>query len=419
MMKINRKVMAFAVGGALAAPGAYAQVTSKAGSDWEFYGKFYPELTHASGTGATAPGTTGLSSLVGTLGGNAIVSRWEMQPSNTYLGFRGSKDIGQGSKAIWQLEQAVSVDQGDGKPLGNRDTFVGVSSGYGTIRLGNMDTPFKKAGDVLGFLGVSSGNFVSTSNMLRKTGFGASSSSSFHLRRANAVDLASPKILGGLSTAAQYSIGNPDETTITNSPKRNPHVASWTVKWEQGPLYAAFMQEAHFDLFGGSKNAPAAASNAADAGVRSKDIANQVAVVYKIGPHSFEADYIKKSYKENAEGSVAANPTGRFVNYKNNTWMLVVDSRWNSKWRTAAHYIRSGAGSCELFNATCTTNGLEGTQISVGAAYYLDPAMYIFGLASKVTNDQAARFNNSTQGPTAPNPGEDIKQGSIGLAYIF
>src|SRR6266487_6461944 len=80
-MKLNRKAMVLAVGAALAAPGAYAQIKSPAGTDWEFYGKFYPELTHMHGDGATDPSTptSQLSSLVQSRGANAIVPRWEMQ----------------------------------------------------------------------------------------------------------------------------------------------------------------------------------------------------------------------------------------------------------------------------------------------------------------------------------------------------
>jgi predicted porin len=406
---MNKKAMVLAVGTALAAPAALAQVKSPAGTNWEFYGKFYPELTYAKGDGATAPGTT-VSTLAGTLAPNAIVHRWEMQVSNTYLGFRGDKDIGGGSKGIFQLEQQINLDESGGN-FATRDSFVGLANNtWGTVRLGFMDTPFKKYGDTLGFLGVSSGNFVSTSNVLRKTGFGTSSSSSFHLRRGNAVDYASP-VVGGFQSAVQYSIGNPSETAITTTPKRNPHVASWGVKWEQGPFYAAFAQEAHFDLFGGSNNAPTARSNVNDPGVRSKDLANQVALVYKIGVHSIEADYITKQYKED---NVTVN--GRFQEYKNNAYMLVLESRWSSAWRTALHYIKSTAGSCSLLNAACMTDGLDGSQVSLGVAYYMDPSFYIFGLYSKLTNGASARYNNSSQ---TPSPGEDITQGSVGMAYIF
>ena len=185
-MSLNRKAMVMAVGAALAAPGAYAQVKSPAGTDWEFYGKFYPEETHSHGDGATAPGTPGLSTLTGTLGGNLIIPRWEMQISNSYIGFRGSKDVGRGMKAIWQLEQTVPLDEGVVKAntpgfistFGNRNSFVGLAdAGWGTIRMGNMDTPYKEYGNILGFLGVNSGNFVSQSNVLQKVGFGTNSAS--------------------------------------------------------------------------------------------------------------------------------------------------------------------------------------------------------------------------------------------------
>ncbi len=435
-MSLNRKAMVLAVGAALAAPGAYAQIKSPAGTDWEFYGKFYPELTHMHGDGATDPSTptSQLSSLVQSRGANAIVPRWEMQVSNSYLGFRGSKDIGRGSKAIWQLEQQVNIDEGNQTTsFATRNSFAGLASdGWGTFRLGNMDTPYKEWGNILGFLGVNSGNFVSQSNVLQKVGFGTDSSSSFNLRRANAVDFTSPTILGGLQSKVQYSIGNPTETGITVSPKRSPRVASWGVKWEQGPLLVAFAQESHLDLFGGS-NQFAAATNASfngplatnikagtaadarrnteDPSVRSVDTANQVAVVYKIGVHSIEADYVQKHYKED---NVTVN--GRFQDYKNNAYMLILESRWSGAWRTAVHYIKASAGSCTLLNTACTTTGLDGHQIDVGVAYYVDPNVYLFGLYSKLTNSASAVYNSSSQ---KPKPGEDITQGAVGLAYTF
>src|SRR6266705_222883 len=436
-MSLNRKAMVLAVGAALAAPGAYAQIKSPAGSDWEFYGKFYPEETHLHGDGATAPGTTGLSTLTGSLGGNAIISRWEMQISNSYVGFRGSKDVGRGMKAIWQLEQTVPLDEGVVtansagfiSTFGNRNSFAGLTNdGWGTFRLGNMDTPYKEYGNILGFLGVNSGNFVSQSNVLQKVGFGTSSASSFNLRRPNALDFTSPTILGGLQSKVQYSRGNPSDTTgvgaagtgsdgvgvsQTISPiNRDPRVVSWGVKWEQGPLLVSFAQESHLDLFGGSNNLKGSAANAVATDlIHSVDTANQLAAVYKIGNHSIEADYVAKHYKED---NVTVN--GRFQDYKNKAYMLLWEARWTAAWRTAVHYIKSSAGSCTLLNTACTTDGLEGHQIDVGVAYYLDPNVYIFGLASKLTNGPAARYNSSSQ---KPRPGEDITQGGVGIAYTF
>src|SRR5882672_9961892 len=272
-----RKAMVLAVGAALAAPSAFAQVKSPAGSDWEFYGKFYPEVTYTSGGGATPAGETVSPLSAAPTGQGAIIKRPEMQISNTYIGFRASRDLGSGVKAIAQLEQTVNIDEGNGNPLGNRDSFAGLSAGWGTVRLGNMDTPFKKYGDVTGFLGVSSGNLVSPNNVMRKVS--NSGPSGFNLRRANAIDFASQSF-GGLQVGVQYSIGNPTEAGTTSpagvpavnsgidpAANRDPRVISMAAKWEQGPFYAALAFERHFDLFGGSGitgNGSATTSNAAD-----------------------------------------------------------------------------------------------------------------------------------------------------------
>src|SRR5438552_16793199 len=126
-MSLNRKAMVLAVGAALAAPSAYSQTSDK----WEIYGKFYPELTHSSGEGATAAGTTMSTLQTAPTGSGAITNRWEMQISNTYLGFRGSRNLGGGLRAIGQLEQTVNIDEGGGT-IGNRDSFAGLETNWGT-----------------------------------------------------------------------------------------------------------------------------------------------------------------------------------------------------------------------------------------------------------------------------------------------
>jgi predicted porin len=406
-MSLNRKTMVLAVGAALAAPCAYSQTSDK----WEIYGKFYPEMTHASGEGATAAGTTVSTLSIPATGANGTVSRWEMQISNTYIGFRGSRNLGGGLKAIGQLEQQVSIDEGGGT-IGNRDSFAGLAADWGTVRLGNMDTPFKKYGDTLGFLGVSSGNFVTANNITRKTGFGTSSASSFNLRRANAIDFASPTF-GGVQVGVQYSIGNPTETGINPAGNRFPRVVSIGVKWEQGPLYLAAAGEMHYDLFGGSNNVAGsgAASNIPTVAANSKDRAVQLTAVYKIGVHSIEGDVNTKQYKET--GGAAANS---FAEYKNNAYAVIWEARWTAQWRTALSYTKATAGSCSLVTNPCSTSGLDGNQITAGVTYSLDPSTYLFGLAARLTNSESARFNNSSQTPT---PGEDIKQIAVGIAYSF
>ena len=111
-MSLNRKAMALAVGAALAAPGAYAQIKSPAGSDWEFYGKFWPEYAHIRGESPSPVGTTVSTLSAAAAGTSALVNRNEMLVGNSYIGFRGGKSLGSGMKAIWQVEQTVPVDEG-------------------------------------------------------------------------------------------------------------------------------------------------------------------------------------------------------------------------------------------------------------------------------------------------------------------
>jgi len=412
-MNAKQKALVLAVGAALAAPCAQAQVKSKAGSDWEFYGKFYPQWAHQSGDGATPPGTP-VSDLSANLNANnAVVSRTQMEVNNSYIGFRGMKDLGRGLKAIWQLETAVAIDDPDvGEPLANRNSFGGLSGSFGTVRLGNMDTPLKAAVEDVSFLGVSSGNFVSSSNIMRKTGLRGGGS--FNLRPGNAMDFTSPEFFGGLTYVAQYAVGNTNEdATITKD--RKPRLVSMALKWEKGPLYLALAHEVHFDYFAGSADAsPGSRSNAGDVGAHSTDTATALSASYKFGAHQVGLDYNMKKYEESPELAV----TGRFVEYKNTAVGVTWVARWTKMVRTAVFYGSASEGDCKLFNtATCSTTGLDGTMLALGAAYYLDPRFLLYVLYAQMNNGDGARFENLADG--RGRPGEDITQGAIGLSYSF
>lgn len=154
--------------------------------------------------------------------------------------------------------------------------------------------------------------------------------------------------------------------------------------------------------------------NTEDSAVNSKDMASQATVMYKLGVHTFEADYIVKKYTENGENSGIA---GRFQEYKNNAWMVAWEARWSNQLRTTVTYVSADAGTCQLFNATCNTSGLEGTQLSLGGAYYLDPNVALFAIFSKIDNGASARYDNVANG--APATGEDVTQYAVGVSYTF
>ncbi|POZ60507.1 porin [Chromobacterium alticapitis] len=59
------------------------------------------------------------------------------------IGFKGSEDLGSGLKAIWQVESGFDIDgtnrQGYGS-FASRESFVGLDTGFGKVRLGNLST---------------------------------------------------------------------------------------------------------------------------------------------------------------------------------------------------------------------------------------------------------------------------------------
>ena len=167
---MHKKALVFAVSAALVVPCALAQKKGGGEKDdpdqvVELYGKVYPEIVRERGKGATAIGTPTATFAGPPQGSNAIITRNEMESSNSRFGIRGQEKLGGGLKAIFQLETEFHVDNNDSR-FAQRDSFVGLtSSRWGTIKLGRMDTPFKGYADDIheeGFAPLKDllGNFV-------------------------------------------------------------------------------------------------------------------------------------------------------------------------------------------------------------------------------------------------------------------
>ena len=408
-MSIKKLPLMTAIAAVLAAPAALAQ------SSVTVYGKLYPYIVNEDGSGATAAGPSSSTLGATATGSDGVARNTGMAAGNSRFGIRGVEDLGGGLKAMFQMESVVAVNNGVGggnaPQFWNRDTFVGLEHPMGTLKLGLMDTIFKNYGDTIGILGISSGTFMSTSNILRKPGFGTSNNARFHERLANSIQYETPEV-SGFQAGLQYSM---DALKVTA--RGETHATSMGLKYDSGPLYLAIAHEIHKDFFGGSAQAPAAVRNSnVNPAINSTDKATQFTVEYRLGKvHKFEFDVIQKEYKENA---TAAN---RFTSYKNTAYLLAMENRWSDQWRTAANYVKSGAGSCtRVAPAACSTDGLDGSKITLAAAYYLSKRTYFFGAIAKLTNGKAARFSTTDLDSSAnTNPGEDLTQMAIGLSHSF
>lgn len=57
------------------------------------------------------------------------------------IGIKGATDLGNGLKAVYKAEFEVQIDKGS--ELKNRNQYVGLAGGFGTVLMGRHDTPLK------------------------------------------------------------------------------------------------------------------------------------------------------------------------------------------------------------------------------------------------------------------------------------
>lgn len=167
--------------------------------------------------------------------GGAQASRW---------GLRGSEDLGGGLKVNFVLEQAVSLDSGGVTRVSlseqgfNRAAWMGMTGGFGELRLGRMLGAFDALRGSTNHLYDSSG-FASTGQVwgagtTAGNGLAAVAGSDYLARGNNTIFYATPNI-GGFSGSISHSA---DEGVSTAS--ENPRILSWHAKYSSGPLRVGY-----------------------------------------------------------------------------------------------------------------------------------------------------------------------------------
>jgi predicted porin len=114
---MKKNIIALAVASAIAAPVAMADAPV-------IYGKVNMNINSTTDKGTTV---------------NSTASRF---------GVKGSEDLGNGLKAVYKLEWELDVAGGKGAQTGSssikdRNSYLGLAGGFGTVLMGRHDTPFK------------------------------------------------------------------------------------------------------------------------------------------------------------------------------------------------------------------------------------------------------------------------------------
>lgn len=120
--------------------------------------------------------------------------------NSSRIGFRGIEDLGGGLKAKFTLESPVTVDTG-GNGSGtfwSRSAWVGLEGGFGELRIGRQDSLIGAIAGNTNILGAQAYDDLAIANTF-------SGSGSEYRRVNNGITYFLPKLVDGLSLAAQYS----------------------------------------------------------------------------------------------------------------------------------------------------------------------------------------------------------------------
>jgi predicted porin len=172
------------------------------------------------------------------------VSTSRLSNNRSVLGFRGSEDLGGGSKAIFQIEGTLSPDTGAGSPA-QRDTRVGLEGPAGTLFLGHWTTSYNNATSGLDpFYPTTAGYMSIMGNGSASTADNVSDTSSFDRRQQNSVHYWSP-VWHGFSLRATQGLN--EERPASGA---RPSLTSLAALYELGPWYLVAASERHHEYQG-------------------------------------------------------------------------------------------------------------------------------------------------------------------------
>ncbi|RJX33286.1 MAG: porin [Oxalobacter sp.] len=123
----------------------------------------------------------------------------DMTWNNSRLGFKGTEDLGGGLKAVFQIESKVKSTEVGGGSIADRDSWVGLAGGFGSITFGNHQTAYVQAAASYDFFADSIGDY---NNIMGMTG---GLTDGFNERVGKSAYYKSP-VMSGFQVLASYAM---------------------------------------------------------------------------------------------------------------------------------------------------------------------------------------------------------------------
>ena len=387
---MNKKLIAVAVAGVLAAPAVMAD------NSVTIYGVADVGLEQVEAKGATAGAASD------------VAGKSRVTSNSSYIGFKGQEELGGGLKAIWQIEQAIDIDDGGGSTKTNgfatRDSFVGLSSAAaGKVIMGRITTPTRAVASKLDVFPGQAGIGADTA-ILGNTGQANKQGDlAFDTRKQNSVGFESAKI--AVMTLSAVYIANENRTNSNNPWGWD---AGLTGGW--GPVTAMFAYEEHrgADGMNGNNMTAASAHGSLDTN-------------YRIGLGFSQSGLTLNAIYEMMElrgGNATAMGAGVTELSRDAFWIGGKYAMGKHEFRLA-YAMALAADQTKDFETTEVKDS-EAQQISVGYGYNFTKRTQVYGVYSTVENDAGAAFDfGPSKSKTNAAAGADPEGFSIGVRHLF
>ena len=342
--------------------------------------------------------------------------RERISSNNTYLGFKGAEDLGDGVSAVWQYETAISFDKqspdtvaaptaSDGAQT-RRNTFAGLSSkALGTLTLGLQDTPVKTSTGPLDVFSNTLADYraVFASSAAAAAPVPAYSSSK---RAENSAMYVSPS-LGGVTVKAMYAAQN----EAGNGSIENPSFYSGSVSYNADGIYAVVASEI-------AKTSAISVANGVTPAAAGSDLTyvqtTRLGLGYTMGDATLGVAYEKNKNSTTANNASFTNQNGDFVDA--NAYYLSAKFKMGNDSLMAAYTKRSD-------NIANTVEHDGATQWTLGVDHAMSKRTSVYALYSSVHNDLNGTYSlggGATGIATVPSlAGGNASGLSLGLNHKF
>jgi len=386
---MQKKVMALAVAGALAAPAAaFAQA-----SNVQIYGRVNAIVDNYEAKGGT---------------GGDLKGRMRVVDQGSRFGVRGNEDLGGGLKAIFVIESGMNIDSGN--QLNNngaanasvgtfatRDSYVGLEGGFGRVTIGRQAEWYGN-----GVIEQMNSNYVNISIPLFSGQLGRIGAPT--TRTSNVVAYTT-NTYGGFNATAFYA---PNSETATGGQSTDGRIYGFTVRWS-----GVVNVQADWAKNKKQTGAGVAATAAGDlTGLK-------LGVGWPYAPGA-QISLVALDLKQDR-----AAASGGFTAGGENVKQRGLGVNWEHVFGNIQALAQVGksqkAKGCSD-SATTTCDNTEYTAFMVGGRYLLSKRSSVYVTYNKLTNKTNSTGDYISAGYTAANPlpaGADPRIWAIGVMHNF